>query len=51
VAGVGVDRGDNAALLAVEMLALKDLSLAKKLEAYRAKMRDKVEEADRKVRK
>jgi 5-(carboxyamino)imidazole ribonucleotide mutase len=50
VAGVGIDRGDNAALLAVEILALKDPALAKKLEEYRAKKREKVEESDKKVR-
>jgi 5-(carboxyamino)imidazole ribonucleotide mutase len=41
VAAVGLDRGDNAALLAVEMLALKDKTLAKELEKYRKKMREK----------
>jgi 5-(carboxyamino)imidazole ribonucleotide mutase len=42
VAGVGLDRGENAALLAAQMLALKDKSIAKALEAYRKKLRDKV---------
>lgn len=51
VAGVGVDRGDNAALFAIEILALKDPTLTKKLEDYRAKMREKVEKSDEKVRK
>jgi len=41
VAAVGLDRGDNAALLAVEMLALKDKNLVKELERYRKKMREK----------
>jgi 5-(carboxyamino)imidazole ribonucleotide mutase len=41
VAAVGLDRGDNAALLAVEILALKDKNLAKELEKYRKKMREK----------
>jgi len=41
VAAVGLDRGDNAALLAVEILALKDKNLVKKLEKYRKKMREK----------
>ncbi len=42
VAGVGLDRGENAALLAAQMLALKDKAIAKALEAYRKKLRDKV---------
>jgi len=42
VAGVGLDRGENAALLAAQMLALKDKTIARALEAYRKKLRDKV---------
>jgi len=42
VAAVGLDRGDNAALLAIEILALKDKSLTKKLEDYRKKMREEI---------
>ncbi len=41
VAAVGLDRGDNAALLAIEILALKDEELKKKLDEYRNKMREK----------
>jgi 5-(carboxyamino)imidazole ribonucleotide mutase len=41
VGAVGLDRGENAALLAVEILAVKDRKLAKKLEDYRKKMREK----------
>jgi len=37
VATVGIDNGKNAALLAIEILALKDESLAKKLKEARAK--------------
>lgn len=44
VASVGVDRGENAALLAIQILALKDKTLTEKIEAYRQKMRAKVEE-------
>lgn len=44
VASVGVDRGENAALLAIQILALKDKSLAEKIESYRQKMRSKIEE-------
>ncbi|HDN95770.1 MAG TPA: 5-(carboxyamino)imidazole ribonucleotide mutase [Thermoplasmatales archaeon] len=41
VAAVGLDRGDNAALLAIEILALKDEELKKKLEEYRQEMRER----------
>ncbi|OIO20718.1 5-(carboxyamino)imidazole ribonucleotide mutase [Candidatus Micrarchaeota archaeon CG1_02_47_40] len=39
VAAVGIDNGKNAALLAVEILALSDAKLANKLADYRAKMK------------
>jgi len=42
VAGVGLDRGENAALLAVQILALKDEKVRKALVRYRQKLRDKV---------
>ncbi len=42
VAAVGLDRGDNAALLAIEILATHDKNLSKKLEEYRKKMRDEI---------
>jgi len=42
VAGVGLDRGENAALLAAQMLALKDERVAKAILQYRQKLRDKV---------
>jgi 5-(carboxyamino)imidazole ribonucleotide mutase len=42
VGAVGLDRGENAALLAVEILAVNDKKLTKKLENYRKKMREKV---------
>lgn len=42
VGAVGLDRGDNAALLAIEILAINDKPLSKELEGYRAKMREKV---------
>ncbi len=41
VAAVGLDRGDNAALLAIEILSLKDEELARKLEEYRKEQREK----------
>lgn len=40
VAAVGLDRGDNAALLAVQILALKDEKLAKKLDDFRKEMKE-----------
>ncbi len=42
VGAVGLDRGDNAALLAVEILSVKDKNLTKELNDYRKKMREKV---------
>ncbi len=42
VAGVGLDRGDNAALLAAEILALKDDVVRKSIIKYRQKMKDNV---------
>ncbi len=42
VAGVGLDRGENAALLAAAMLALKDERIRKALSDYRQKMKDQV---------
>ena len=41
VAAVGLDRGDNAALLAVEILSVKDEKLKKQMSEYRKKMRGK----------
>ncbi|QLH75678.1 MAG: 5-(carboxyamino)imidazole ribonucleotide mutase [Methanomassiliicoccales archaeon] len=43
VACVGLDRGDNAALLAVSILSLKDKRLQGELEAYRKEMAEKIE--------
>jgi len=42
VAGVGLDRGENAALLAAAMLALKDERIRKALTDYRQKLKDQV---------
>ena len=42
VAGVGLDRGDNAALLAAAIIALKDDKVRKALAAYRQKMKDNI---------
>jgi 5-(carboxyamino)imidazole ribonucleotide mutase len=42
VAAVGLDRGENAALLAVEILAVSDKSLSKKLMDYRKKLQEQI---------
>ncbi|MDR0198770.1 MAG: 5-(carboxyamino)imidazole ribonucleotide mutase [Methanomassiliicoccaceae archaeon] len=42
VAAVGLDRGDNAAILAVEILSVGIPSLRKKLAEYRKEMEEKV---------
>lgn len=39
---VGLDRGDNAALLATQILAIKDKVLSDKLAAYKVKQAEKV---------
>jgi 5-(carboxyamino)imidazole ribonucleotide mutase len=41
VGAVGLDRGENAALLAIEILAVHDTKLEKKLREYRKKMQQK----------
>ncbi|HDN50513.1 MAG: 5-(carboxyamino)imidazole ribonucleotide mutase [Thermoplasmata archaeon] len=41
VAAVGLDRGDNAAILAAEILSVGNSEIAQKLEEYRKKMREK----------
>jgi 5-(carboxyamino)imidazole ribonucleotide mutase len=40
VGAVGLDRGENAALLAIEILAISDKKLTKKLYDYRKKIRE-----------
>lgn len=42
VGAVGLDRGDNAALLAIEILSVTDKKLQEKLKQYREEMRRKV---------
>jgi 5-(carboxyamino)imidazole ribonucleotide mutase len=41
VAAVGLDRGENAALLALEIIALQDRNVKKKLDKYREEMKKK----------
>jgi len=50
VATVAVNGGKNAALLAVEILALSDSELAQKLDAYRAAQQASIIEKDKKFR-
>lgn len=47
VATVGVNAGENAGLLAIQMLAIKYPELEKKLVEYKAAMRDKINADDR----
>ena len=49
VATVGINAGLNAAILAVRMLALSDLALAARYDAYRASLADKIEKANAKL--
>ena len=42
VAAVGLDRGDNAALLAIEILSVKDEKLKNQLQKYRENMKKKI---------
>ncbi|AEF96988.1 5-(carboxyamino)imidazole ribonucleotide mutase [Methanotorris igneus] len=50
VAAVGIDRGENAAILALEILALQDEKIAEKLVEYRKKQKEKVMKSDEKVK-
>ena len=50
VACVAVDGADNAAILAVQMLALADSDLANKLSAFKQEMADQVAAKDEKIR-
>ena len=47
VATVGVNGAQNAAILAVEMLALSDEELANRLQAYKSGLKEKIEKANR----
>ncbi len=49
VATVAVDGADNAAILAVQMLALGEPALGDKLAAFKADMARQVEEKDKKI--
>ncbi|MCI6909614.1 MAG: 5-(carboxyamino)imidazole ribonucleotide mutase [Clostridiaceae bacterium] len=49
VACMAIDGSDNAALFAIQMLALSDAGLAEKLHAYKAGLAAKVEQKDREI--
>lgn len=49
VATVAIDGADNAAILAVQMLALSDDALAQKLEEQKQSMKDGVEKKDKAI--
>lgn len=51
VATVGVNGGENAGLLAVQMLALKYPALSDKLQAYKEEMRRKINADDAELQK
>jgi len=51
VAAVGLDRGENAALLAVQILALSDPELTKKLHEHREKLEEWVLEDNKAIGK
>ena len=50
VGAVGLDRGENAALLAAQILALKDPGLEGALRDHRKRLAEKVEKDDEKIR-
>ena len=47
VATVGINGAQNAAILAVEMMALSDATLAQRLAAYKGGLRAKIEKANK----
>ena len=49
VATVGVNGAQNAAILAVEMLALTDDGIAQRLADYKRGLKDKIEKANREL--
>lgn len=49
VATVAINGAENAALLALEILALSDAELAKEMEEYRVRLREAVENDNKKI--
>ena len=50
VAAVGLDRGDNAAVLAAQMLSINDVKIRKVLENHRKKMADQIDKDSEELR-
>ena len=50
VAAVGLDRGDNAAVLAAQMLSISDAKIKKALENYRTKMAEQIDKDSEEMR-
>ena len=48
-ATVGIDNATNAALLAIEILALSSSELGEKIVQYRAKMKEQIEQANKEL--
>lgn len=51
VATVGVDGGQNAGILAVQMLAMRDEKLSAKLKKFKEKLKEKVVKANEELKK
>jgi len=49
VAAVGLDRGDNAAILAIEIMSIADSKLSDKMKEYRKEMAEKIEADSKQV--
>ena len=49
VATVGVNGAQNAAILAIEMLALSDEALAVRLQEYKSNLKTKIEKANKEL--
>ncbi|NMA74845.1 MAG: 5-(carboxyamino)imidazole ribonucleotide mutase [Bacteroidales bacterium] len=50
VATVGINAAQNAAILAVQMIALKDADLAQRLEEYKMNLKDKITKANEQLK-
>ena len=51
VATVGINAGQNAAILAIQMLALNDANLAEKFAAFKASLAQKIVKANEDLKK
>lgn len=50
VATVGINAAQNAAILAVQMIALKDVDLAQRLKEYKMNLKDKITKANEQLK-